>query len=125
MNSEAEAASSSLDSVKLVGALLLFIGSLGAYYFFAEASWVVRVLGLVAAGIVALLIASQTAQGRSILDYLKDTQIEVRKVVWPTREETVQTTGVVIVVVVVTGVFLWLLDVALGWLTRWLMGHGG
>lgn len=125
MNSEAEAAGSSLDSAKLVVAALLFVGAIAAFYYFADASRLFRVLGLVGAGIVALLIASQTAKGRSTLDFARDTQVEVRKVVWPTRQETLQTTGVVIVVVLVTAVFLWVLDLILGGITRWLMGHGG
>lgn len=125
MNSEAEAAGSSLDSAKLIAAVLLVIGGLAAYYYFADVTRIVRVLGLVAAGIIALFIASQTTKGRSTLDFVKDTQVEVRKVVWPTRQETIQTTGVVIVVVIITALFLWLLDMLLGGITRWLMGHGG
>lgn len=125
MSSEAEAAGSSLDSAKLVIAALLFVGAIAAFYYFADASRLFRVLGLVAAAVVALLIASQTAKGRSTMEFAKDTQVEVRKVVWPTRQETVRTTGVVIVVVLITAVFLWVLDLMLGGITRWLMGHGG
>ena len=125
MNSEAEAASSSLDSAKLIVAVLLVVGGIAAFYYFADTSRLVRVLGLVAAGIVALFIAAQTAKGRSTLEFAKDTQVEVRKVVWPTRQETIQTTGVVVVVVIVTALFLWILDLLLGGITRWLMGLGG
>jgi len=125
MNSGAEAAGSSLDSAKLVVAVLLVVGGIAAFYYFSDVSRLVRVLGLVAAGIVATFIAAQTGKGRSTLEFAKDTQVEVRKVVWPTRQETVQTTGVVIVVVIVTALFLWVLDLLLGGITRWLMGHGG
>jgi preprotein translocase subunit SecE len=125
MNSEVEAAGSSLDSAKLIAAVLLVVGGLAAYYYFADVARIVRVLGLVAAGIVALFIASQTTKGRSTLGFVKETQVEVRKVVWPTRQETIQTTGVVIVVVIITALFLWVLDLLLGGITRWLMGHGG
>jgi preprotein translocase subunit SecE len=125
MSSEAEAAGSSLDSAKLVTAALLFVGAIAAFYYFADASRLFRVLGLVGAAIVALLIASQTAKGRSTMEFARDTQVEVRKVVWPTRQETVRTTAVVIVVVLITAVFLWVLDLMLGGITRWLMGHGG
>jgi preprotein translocase subunit SecE len=59
------------------------------------------------------------------MEFARDTQVEVRKVVWPTRQETVRTTAVVIVVVLITAVFLWVLDLMLGGITRWLMGHGG
>ncbi len=125
MNSEAEAAGSSLDSAKLIAAVLVVVGGIAAYYYFADVTRIVRVLGLVAAGLVALFIASQTTKGRNTLGFVKDTQVEVRKVVWPTRQETIQTTVVVIVVVVVTSLFLWVLDILLGGITRWLMGHGG
>ena len=125
MSSEAEAAGSSLDSAKLVAAALLFLGAIAAFYYFADASRLFRVLGLVGAALVALLIASQTAKGRSTMEFARETQVEVRKVVWPTRQETVQTTGVVIVVVLLAAVFLWVLDLLLGGITRWLMGHGG
>ena len=125
MNSEAEAAGSSLDSAKLIVAVLLVVGGIAAYYYFADTSRLVRVLGLVVAGIVALFVAAQTAKGRSTLEFAKDTQVEVRKVVWPTRQETIQTTGVVVVVVIVTALFLWILDLLLGGITRWLMGLGG
>ncbi len=125
MNSEAEAAGSSLDSAKLIVAVLLVVGGLAAYYYFVDVTRVVRVLGLVGAGLVALFIAAQTAKGRETASFVRETQIEVRKVVWPTRDETMKTTGIVMLVVIVTALFLWLLDLALGGLTRWLMSLGG
>lgn len=125
MNSEAETAGSSLDSAKLIVAVLLVVGGLAAYYYFVDVAHIVRVLGLVAVGIVALFVASQTSKGRETVEFVRDTQVEVRKVVWPTREETIKTTGFVIVAVIITALFLWLLDMALGGLTRLLLGHGG
>ncbi len=125
MNSEAETAGSSLDSVKLIVAALLVVGGLAAYYYFVDVSRLVRVLGLVAAVLVAAFVAAQSTKGREIVGFVKDTQIEVRKVVWPTRDETVKTTGIVILVVIITALFLWLLDLALGGITRWLMNLGG
>ena len=125
MNSEAEAAGSSLDSAKLIVAVLLVVGGLAAYYYFVDVTRIVRVLGLVAVVLVALFVAAQTAKGRETVGFVKDTQIEVRKVVWPPRDETVKTTGFLMVVVVIAALFLWLLDLALGGLTRWLMNLGG
>jgi len=125
MNSEAETAGSSLDSAKLIVAVLLVVGGLAAYYYFVEVTHIVRVLGLVAAGIVALFVASQTAKGRETLGFVRDTQVEVRKVVWPTRQETIRTTGFIMLGVFVMAVLLWLLDVALGGIMRWLMSLGG
>lgn len=125
MNSEAETAGSSLDSAKLIVAVLLVVGGLAAYYYFVEVTHIVRVLGLVAAGIVALFVAAQTAKGRETLGFVRDTQVEVRKVVWPTRQETIRTTGFIMLGVFVMAVLLWLLDVALGGIMRWLMSLGG
>ena len=70
-------------------------------------------------------IALQTDKGRNIWLFFQDAQIEVRKVVWPTREETLQTTLIVIAVVIVIAIILWLLDMFLGWAVRGLLGQGG
>lgn len=125
MSSEAETAGSSLDSAKLIVAVLLVVGGLAAYYYFVDVTRIVRVLGLVAVALVAVFIAAQTAKGRETVGFVKDTQIEVRKVVWPTRDETMKTTGFVMLVVILAALLLWLLDLALGGLTRWLMSLGG
>jgi len=125
MSSEAETAGSSLDSAKLIVAVLLVVGGLAAYYYFVDVTRIVRVLGLVAVALVAVFIAAQTAKGRETVGFVRDTQIEVRKVVWPTRDETMKTTGFVMLVVILAALLLWLLDLALGGLTRWLMSLGG
>ena len=74
---------------------------------------------------VAVGVASQTEKGRSITGFISDSQVEVRKVVWPTRQETIQTTVVVMIVVVLAALFLWLLDLLLGGLIQWMMGQKG
>jgi len=66
-----------------------------------------------------------TGPGQELISFARDTQIEVKKVVWPSRQETIQTTGVIIAIVVVTALFLWILDMLLGGFTRWLLGQGG
>ena len=78
-----------------------------------------------AAIILSAAIGFQTEKGRRIWSFFGEAQIEVRKVVWPTREETVQTTLVVILMVFVIALFLWLLDLFLGWSIGVIMGHGG
>ena len=74
---------------------------------------------------VSIGIAMQTEKGRSLWIFFQDSQIEVRKVVWPTRQETLQTTMIVILVVIIVSIILWLLDMFLGWSVRSLMGQGG
>jgi preprotein translocase subunit SecE len=67
----------------------------------------------------------QSAQGKALWRFVNSSRVELRKVVWPTREEAIQTTIAVIIFTVVMGVFFWLLDMFLLWVTRFLTGQGG
>ena len=125
MNSNIETAGDKLDTFKLGLSLLIAIAALVAFYFYADQSLLYRVIGLLIAASISVAIALQTDKGRQIWGYFHDAQIEVRKVVWPTRQETVQTTLIVILMVVLVAIFLWLLDMFLGWSIGMLMGHGG
>ena len=122
MNSKTEVAGGVLDTVKLVIALMIAVTALAAFYIFADQSLLYRVLGLLTAAGIAVAVALQTEKGRYILGFFQDAQVEVRKVVWPTRQETTQTTLLVIVVVVIVSFILWLLDMFLGWLVGLLIG---
>lgn len=124
MNSKTETKTSPIDSIKLGFALLIIVVSIAGYYYFAEHSKLMRVLGILAAVGVAIGIAYTTEMGRNVWSFLHDAQIEVRKVVWPTRQETIQTTMVVIFMVVLVGLFLWLLDMFLSWIVHLLTGQG-
>jgi len=123
MNTETQA--SGLDTVKLAVALTLLGGAVFAFYWYADQSLLMRVLGLIGVAVVSTLIASQTALGRSTWTFIGSTRTEVRKVVWPTRAETTQTALAVLFVVVLMGVVLWLLDMFLLWAIRLLTGQGG
>lgn len=125
MSSNVETTNDAMDTVKLSLALLITIAGLVGFYYFVEQSTLYRVLGLLAAVGVSLFIALQTEKGRQIWGYLQDAQIEVRKVVWPTRQETLQTTLIVILMVILVAIILWLLDMFLGWAIGSVMGHGG
>ncbi len=125
MSSNVETAGDMLDTVKLGISLLIAIAALVGFYFYADQSLLYRVIGLLAAAGVSVAIALQTDKGRQIWGYFHDAQIEVRKVVWPTRQETVQTTLIVILMVVFVAIILWLLDMFLGWSIGSLMGHRG
>jgi len=117
MNAKVEraGATSAADMAKLVLALLLVVGGIAAYYFYSGAPSPLRLAGMVAAFVAAAAIAAFTGPGRAVREYLRETQFEMRKVVWPSREETIRTTVVVIIVVVVLSVLLGLIDVFLKW----------
>ncbi len=125
MNSNVETTSMKLDTLKLGLALLIALAALVGFYFYADQSLLYRVVGLLTATGISIAIALQTEKGRHIWGYFHDAQIEVRKVVWPTRQETIQTTLIVIIMVVIVAIILWLLDMFLGWSIGLLMGHGG
>ena len=74
---------------------------------------------------VACAIAMQSSYGRDFWQFVQTSRIELRKVVWPNRQETLQTTLVVLVFVLVSGLFFWLLDMVLAWATKQLTGQGG
>jgi preprotein translocase subunit SecE len=118
-------ASFKFDKLKwvLVG-LLLSAGIIGFYYF-AEQSLLLRVISLLAIVGISTYIASTTQKGQSTLGFLKETNLEVRRVVWPTRDETIKMTGVVILMVVLVAFIIWGVDSILFWLVRIFTGQGG
>ena len=122
MNAKAEAKDSRFDLVKwLVVAALVVVGVVGNQYFSAEPV-LYRVLGLVALAAVAAFVAFQTARGQAFAVLLKEARVEIRKVVWPTRQETTQTTLIVVAVVLVMALLLWGLDSLLGWAVSLIVG---
>ena len=116
--------SSGLDSAKLAVAIALVIGGLFAYYWFEAQAWYLRGAYVIGGVVLGLFLAWQTAIGRNTLSFILSSRNEVRKMVWPTREETLQTTLAVIVVVLITAVLMWLLDLGLFWALRGITGQG-
>jgi preprotein translocase subunit SecE len=125
MNPKSETHTSRLDTYKWLLAILIVLAALVAFYYFADILLAIRVAGLLVAATGAVLIVLRTELGGGVLEFTRDARMELRKVVWPTRAETMQTGLAVIVMVVVMGVLLWLLDVLLFWLVRLLTGQGG
>jgi preprotein translocase subunit SecE len=114
-----------LNIAKLLLAVLVLVGGVFAFYYFSDAPQGWRVLGILAAVGVAIAIAAFTSQGRAARHYMAESQFELRKVVWPTRQETIQTTLVVIVVVIILSIILWLIDMLLGAvILQWLLQSG-
>jgi len=126
---EVKAANSSLlhrwftfDCLKwLVVIAFIAVAVVGNHYFAAQ-SILYRVLGVLVAALIAIMVAVQTSKGRSFLKMLKEAYLEIRKVVWPTRQETGQTTIIVVVVVLVMALLLWGMDSFLGWLISFIVG---
>ena len=122
MNAKVETQASKLDGLKwLIVVALVAVGVVGNSMF-ANDSLLYRVLALVALAIVAGLIALQTAKGKAFFQLFKEAKNEIRKVVWPTRQETLQTTGIVVVAVLIIGLLLWGLDSLLGWIISGFIG---
>ena len=93
-------------------ALVIVLGIAGDYYY-STVSLYIRIIGWLVCAAVAAYIASKTAKGRLALEFMREARIEMRKVVWPTRQETIQTTGVVMFLVLIVGGILWLIDTGL------------
>ncbi len=117
-----ETAQSRFDVVKLLLAIALVIVGIYAFYAYAEQYILFyRVLALLAVVTLSFVITYQTLWGKTLWGYLVDARAELRKVVWPTRTETTQTTIIVVIVVVLTGLFLWGMDLLFGWLIQQLL----
>ena len=122
MNAKVEAPAFRFDAIKWLLVLAIVAAGVVANSQFADVALLYRVLGMVGAGLAAVFIAVNTAKGAAFWGLMKEAQVEVRKVVWPTREETNQTTLIVLAVVLVMALILWLIDTVLGWLASLIIG---
>ncbi len=111
------------DNIKLLAAGLLIAAGIAGFYLLSDMPMVVRVLSVLAGLGVAVGVAWFTDPGRRFYAFSQDAVNEARKVVWPTRKETMQMTGVVILFVIVMALFLWIVDGSLTWLVHLLMGR--
>jgi preprotein translocase subunit SecE len=117
------------DIGKLILAMMVLAAGIFAYSWFGRDGSIspsVRVLGVLAAVVLALAIAAFTALGRRVRNFVTESQFEMRKVVWPTRDETIKTTGIIIVVVIILSLLLGLIDLILkSVILDWLLKLGG
>ena len=114
-----------VDIAKLVLALLVLVAGIAAYYLLGHVAHSLRILGVFAAVIVAIAIAAFTEPGRAMRGFLRESQFEMRKVTWPTRDETVRTTLVVAGVVVIVAILLGIIDYLLkSLILDWLLKLG-
>ncbi|RIZ67152.1 MAG: preprotein translocase subunit SecE [Methylococcales bacterium] len=131
MNTNVETEAPVLDIIKKIISALIVIASVSAFYYFSvdhdsikEVRLLFRVLGLVAVMIAVIGLMSTTNTGKFVLSFILESRQEVRKVVWPTRDETMRTTLLVFAMVFIVGLILWLLDMFLFWGVRLITGQG-
>jgi len=115
----------SYNVLKWIIIISLFVLGLAANYYYNAQPWPVRLLGWLALMAILVGIAYQTTEGKKAWHFLQESRMELRKVYWPTRQETIQTTLVVAAMVVFLSLVLWGVDSILVWLIGWLTGQRG
>ena len=118
MAEKTQEADSGLDVAKLIVAGFIVLVGVVGFYIYSEQPLLYRVLGLLVLVAIGAGIGLTTARGKSLAIFMQGARTEVRKMVWPTRVETMQTTLLIFVAVILVGLFLWLLDTFLAWFMR-------
>ncbi len=114
-----------LDIIKLLLAAGVLVGGLYSYYYFLEIALPLRVLMVLGGLAAGITVAMSSTQGQRLWAFIQGARIEIRKVVWPTKQETTQTAIAVFVFTLIMALFFWGLDSFLLWLTRTLVGSTG
>lgn len=112
-----------INKIKLLVALLLLVAGIAGFYMLADKATVLRILAVIAGLGAAIAVIWTTPVGQQSLGFVGDSVAEARKVVWPTRKETIQTTLVVFVLVVIMAAFLGVVDIGFAYMVQWLMGR--
>jgi len=113
-----------VNKVKLGLVFLFSVTGIVGFTYFSESAMVVRVLSVLLGLLLAAFVARFTTQGQDFFAFCKESSVETRKVVWPNRKETLQTSAMVFAFVVTMALFLWLIDAALMSIIRLLMDQG-
>lgn len=122
MKANTGSAGASLNGLKWLVVALLIGGAVVGNVYYADQSLLYRVIGILVLALVAAYIAVQTSQGAAFWKLSKEARTEIRKVVWPSRQESTQTTLIVVGFVVLMSLILWGLDTLLGWLVSLAIG---
>ena len=122
MSTNIENQGGAMDSLKWGVVVLVLLAAVVGNYYFDTVSVLVRAIGVVVAIATALGIAATTVKGKNAWEFAQESRLEVRKVVWPTRQETMQTTLIVFVVTAILALFLWGLDAVLVRLVSFITG---
>lgn len=122
MSKEKQNQAKSTQSAGSIIAGLIVVASLAVFYLdpLALNTTLYKVLVLLAGLIVAALVFFKSEQGAELLHFLKETKIELKKVVWPTKDETMKTTGMIMIAVIIVAIFLWIVDSFFSWIVSLL-----
>jgi preprotein translocase subunit SecE len=123
MTEQVQQGATAVDAVKLAAGVAILAAGIAGFYLLSEQPIWLRWIIVLAALAVGALVSLQSYQGKTFWSFVQSSRIELRKVVWPNRQETMQVTIVVFVMIVILGLFFWGLDTLLGALTRWLTGQ--
>jgi preprotein translocase subunit SecE len=114
-----------VDKIKLGFALLLLVAGIAGFYYLRDSAMVLRVISVLAGIVLATAVVWFTPQGKQFYAFSRESSEETRRVVWPSRKETMQTTGIVFAFVLVMAIFLWMVDAGLLLAVKYLMGQEG
>lgn len=112
-----------MNQIKTVFAVALIVAGISGFYLLGNLPTVVRLLLILAGLGAAIAVMRTTPTGQEAYAFLKDAIAEARKVVWPSRKETIQTTGIVFALVLVMAIILWIVDFSLLWALQFIMGR--
>ncbi|MEY3883959.1 MAG: hypothetical protein RLZZ379_1237 [Pseudomonadota bacterium] len=112
-----------VNKIKLLVAFLLLVAGITGFYLLADKATVLRILVVLAGLGAAIAMLYTTPVGQQSLGFIGESVAEARKVVWPTRKETIQTTLVVFVLVIIMAAFLAVVDIGFAFMVQWLMGR--
>jgi preprotein translocase subunit SecE len=125
MTEQVQENATALDALKLAAGVVILAAGIAGFYLLADLPIWLRWIIVLAALVVGALVSLQSYQGKTFWGFVQSSRIELRKVVWPNRQETMQVTLVVFVMIIVLGFFFWGVDTLLALLTKWLTGRGG
>ena len=122
MSTSTESGQSVTDWFKWIVVTVIVTGGVFGNWYYQDQSLLYRVLALLALAAVAALVTFQTNQGKALWTLIKESRVEIRRVVWPNRQETTQTTFIVVMLVLVFSMILWGLDSLLSWTVSIVIG---
>ena len=112
-----------IDKIKLVLSALLLAAGIAGFYLLADKALVLRILAILAGVAAAIAVLWTAPQGQAALGFFSESVAEAKRVVWPTRKETIQTTIAVFILVAIVAAFLAVVDIGFAYMVQWLMGR--